>query len=418
MCNSLQEALHNAFLPSPPRCLGVAVSGGGDSLALLLLLEQFCAQHGVTLRAATVDHGLRKEAADEARTVATLCSDRGIAHRILTLPTRPKGGNLQAFAREGRYSALANWARSEQIKHIALGHTADDQAETVLMGLARRSGVDGLAAMPPRMTRHGMTWVRPLLGVRRETLRGFLRKSGVSWVEDPSNTDSRFERVRVRQALALLEPLGAGTEALVEVAEHMRDARAALEWQAFLAAQDLVTIQAGALRIRARGFSLLPVEIRRRLVIRALRWLKGGEVGPRKSALKGILDALTRGKSATAEGCHLQRVRGNIWIFRELRPLSDQRVKAGEVWDGRWRFMPNEEGLAEEDLTIAAVGEKGLNQCPDWRDLALPRPVLLSLPGLWRGDALQAAPLVCINENWHPQLIRDENAFFATFLAH
>ncbi|MGB7244318.1 MAG: tRNA lysidine(34) synthetase TilS, partial [Sulfitobacter sp.] len=155
-----QIATH--FLPDPPRHLGVAVSGGGDSVALLCLLQQFCAAQDIRLFAVTVDHGLRAEAAAEARTVAGLCATLDVPHDILQWTDWNGVGNLQSRARDARYRLMSDWARNREISMIALGHTADDQAETFLLRLARRAGVDGLSAMANRVEHHGMIFCRPL----------------------------------------------------------------------------------------------------------------------------------------------------------------------------------------------------------------------------------------------------------------
>jgi len=180
----------------PPGPLGVAISGGGDSTALLLLLH--AARRAVL--AVTVDHGLRPESAAEAAAVGALCAARGIPHDTLVWAEGPESGNLQARARQARRRLIADWARGRGIGDVALGHTLDDQAETVLLRLARGSGVDGLAAMAAVAEGDGVRWHRPLLGIGRGALRDWLRGEGVAWIDDPSNEDPRFDRVRVRAA--------------------------------------------------------------------------------------------------------------------------------------------------------------------------------------------------------------------------
>ncbi|WP_114967069.1 tRNA lysidine(34) synthetase TilS, partial [Alkalilacustris brevis] len=181
--------------------LGVAVSGGGDSVALLLLVADWAAARGVRLRAVTVDHGLREGAAQEAEAVARLCAELGIGHDILRWQGWDGQGNLQDAARRARQGLIAGWARDHGLAAVALGHTRDDQAETVLMRLARGAGVDGLSGMAPLRLAVGLAWLRPLLDVGRAELRALLRARGVPWAEDPSNEDARFQRVRARRAL-------------------------------------------------------------------------------------------------------------------------------------------------------------------------------------------------------------------------
>lgn len=131
-------------------------------MALLSLLHRLSAAAGTHLEAVTVDHGLRPEAAEEAVFVARYAGTLGLRHETLRWRGWDGQGNLQNAAREARYRLMADWAERRGLPCVALGHTADDQAETVLMRLARRAGVDGLSAMAPRSDRHGITWLRPL----------------------------------------------------------------------------------------------------------------------------------------------------------------------------------------------------------------------------------------------------------------
>ena len=146
MLERLPELVSEAFLPHPPQVLGVAVSGGSDSMALLHLMHEFCQINKIELQAVTVDHRLRPEAAQEAAHVARQCAEMGLPHDTLIWQDWSGEGNLQNAARNARYHKMACWAGTRGIDTIAVGHTADDQAETVLMRLARRSGVDGLLA--------------------------------------------------------------------------------------------------------------------------------------------------------------------------------------------------------------------------------------------------------------------------------
>ncbi|MEZ5715745.1 MAG: tRNA lysidine(34) synthetase TilS [Paracoccaceae bacterium] len=174
--------------------VAVAVSGGGDSMALLLLIEHWAREHGAKLSAVTVDHGLRPEAAGEAAMVAAFCAGRGIPHDTLKWSGWDGKGNLQAAARAARYRLIADWARAKGVETVCLGHTRDDQAETFLMRLARKAGSDGLRGMDRDFEREGLRWARPVLGIGRADLRAFLERRGVAWVEDPSNQDEGFDR--------------------------------------------------------------------------------------------------------------------------------------------------------------------------------------------------------------------------------
>src|SRR4051794_27035418 len=215
-------------LIAPGERIGVAVSGGPDSLALLLLAT--AARPGL-VEAATIDHGLRPEAREEAALVAQVCDQLGVPHAILTarwseLPETA----IQERARKQRYLLLGYWAEERGLDALATAHHAEDQAETLLMRLARGAGVRGLAGMRPRSVSPGahVRLVRPLLGWRRAELEQVCSAAGVTPAADPSNEDERFERVRVRHALAGLDWLDAG--AVAQSAAILADADAALDW--------------------------------------------------------------------------------------------------------------------------------------------------------------------------------------------
>lgn len=414
----LTQQVANAFLPHPPDALGVAVSGGGDSMALLHLMHGFCALHGARLHAVTVNHGLRPEASDEAAAVGKYCATLGVSHDILLWDDWDGKGNLQAQARDARYARMAAWALERGVRTIALGHTADDQAETVLMRLGRRAGVDGLSAMSARMVRHGVNWVRPLLGASREDLRVHLRAQRIEWAEDPSNDDIAFDRIKARRALLALADLGIDASGLAVVAEQMGQARKALNWQTFLAARDLVTIDAGAVVLEERRMRILPEEIQRRLLVQALGWISGAEYPPRRAAVATLMAALRKGQGATVDGCHARRVKGNIWVFREHDVVRDLSCPVDTLWDSRWRVSPPERHVDLDGICVRALGPDGVEQCPNWRATGRPHAVLLSTPAVWRGDTLIAAPLAGQGQNWHADIEGGAETFFAALLSH
>lgn len=217
--------------------VGLAVSGGHDSLALLLLAETVLGAD--RFAAATVDHGLRAESAAEAAFVAQICAARGIAHQILTLSMAP-GPAVQERARDARYHALGRWCRQQDLAALVTAHHADDQAETLVMRMNRGAGLRGLAGIRPRAVVPGDTLalLRPLLGRRRAALVALVAEAGIVAVDDPSNRDGRFERVRVRAGLATapwLDPAG-----LAASAGHLAQADAALDWAADRLCADMV----------------------------------------------------------------------------------------------------------------------------------------------------------------------------------
>lgn len=418
MTRSLSEMVSEAFLPHPPKALGVAVSGGGDSMALLHLMVSFCQQHDIALFAVTVDHQLRPAAAEEARSVAAFCEKAGVAHETLVWNGWDGQGNLQHAARDARYGEMADWARARGISTIALAHTMEDQAETVLMRLARRGGVDGLSGMRPRVLRSGIAWVRPLLAARRAELRQYLVEHGVVWSEDPSNEDPNFDRIKVRKAMGTLASIGIDVEGLADVAEQMAQSRKALEWNAFVVAQKLAKTRCGAVIYEERQLRSEPDEIRRRLFVRAINWISGATYAPRRGAVASLMRGIAKGQASTADGCHIRRIASDIWIFRELNAVTGLQSPVDVLWDRRWRITPPRGLKNTKDLHVRALGSDGIENCPDWRGTGFPHVVLLSTPSIWKGDTLIAAPLAGMANNWHAEVDGGEESFFAELLPH
>lgn len=409
------HSVRERFPASIPKRLAVAVSGGGDSVALLHILTRAFGDRKVALQAVTVDHGLRPGSAEEAAGVARLCAGLGVGHTILHWEGWDGSGNLQDQARRARYRLLAQWARAQEIAIVTLGHTADDQAETVLMRLARAAGVTGLSGIPERRATGGVTLMRPLLHLTRAELRDYLRRNGIAWVEDPSNEDSRFERVRARQALAALEPLGISVQALAQVARNMTQAREALDWYTFLAARDQVSVQGGDVVIDHRQFRVLPDETARRLLLAALAWVGQEEYPPRSGAMIALLRAARLGRAMTLAGCHVLKHGDALWVTREFRAVSGLRVPVGALWDGRWRLADD---MPSEGLEIAALGRAGLGRCPDPRATGRPVPALIASPAVWRGSELVAAPLAGFANGWKAEPVFGGEEFFASLLSH
>jgi len=421
---TLLHAVDTAFFDRSPSCVAVAVSGGGDSMALLHLFWRWARQVGVDLRAVSVDHGLRPEAKDETALVAELCAAKEIPHSVLHWDARPDGGNLMAAARDARYRLIGAWARKAGVQAVALGHTADDVAETFLMRLARRAGVDGLAAMRPRFERDGMDWARPLWQVERAELRDYLRRHGLDWAEDPTNDDPAFERTRVRRALGGLAEIGIDTETLKDVAFQMYLARGALEHYTAELARAHVQQEHGDLILPLespeRG-TVVPGEILFRLRRAALAWVGGGSYLARGEALIETEIALAEGKASTLAGCLITPVDGarrweRRWrVSREYNAVKDLVCPVGAVWDGRWRVAPPEGEAPPEDAEIRALGEAGIAECPDWRATGLPRTSLLSSPAVWSQGRLIAAPLADPQSDWAARIVAD---FGQTLLSH
>lgn len=414
----LREVAAWPFVLDQPRCLGVAVSGGGDSMALLDLMQAVAVERGFAIRAVSVDHGLRAEARAECAFVKAFCEARGIAHDILVWKGWDGAGNLQAEARKARYGLIAEWVGRTGVDWVALGHTRDDQAETVMMRLARASGVDGLAGMPHRFERDGVVMVRPLLRLGREDLRVYLRARGIEWCEDPSNEDDSFERVRARKVLGAVSDLGVDAETLAAVADNMATVKSALDHYALQEVErGLAVVEAGDVILPERMSPTYPVphEILRRLFNAAILWVAGGDYPPRASALAEMEKAMAGADRHTIGGCLVTRIAGDkptkarLRVSREFNAVRSLAGTTDAVWDGRWVL----DGPHAPDLQVRALGT-AVKDCPDWRETGVPRDTLMASPAVWRDETLIAAPVAGLENGWTASATRRGN--FAEFL--
>jgi tRNA(Ile)-lysidine synthase len=299
--------------------LGLAVSGGPDSLALLLLAS---AAFPGQIEAATVDHGLRRESAIEALHVEDICERIDCPHTILNVTVEEGAAGLQAEARRARYAALAAWAAQRDIAQIATAHHADDQAETVLMRLQRGSGVAGLSGIRPRRAEGTLRILRPLLGWTKAELVHLVSRAGVEALEDPSNRDVRFDRAAMRRFLGQnpqFQP-----ERLARTAAAMREAEEALAWAAEQLAEDRVTSAGGEWRIEVAG---LPRDMKRRLLSRTIAEIRieaGLEpASSRGEDLEGLLATLEDGGTGTLAAIIARG--GACWLLRLAPPRRPTR---------------------------------------------------------------------------------------------
>jgi tRNA(Ile)-lysidine synthase len=319
----------------------VALSGGPDSTALLWLLARWRSDRrdAPDLIAVTVDHGLRPEAAAEARAAKALAASLGVPHRTRRWRGDKPTTGLQAAAREARYRLLADAAAALRAQHVVTAHTQDDQAETVAMRLLRGSGVTGLGGMTPATPRGAITLLRPLLGVPKARLLATLDEAGIGFVRDPSNTDDRFLRPRLRALLPALAQEGLDAPGWARFAARMRRADAALEAAADAAEAAALRIAPACTQLDAWAWAALPAEIRLRLLVRAIgRAGEGAQLGPAET-LEGEIAQAIAGKTArlrrTLGGALISLRRGVVQIEpappRRRPPTGGARLaKPGE----------------------------------------------------------------------------------------
>jgi tRNA(Ile)-lysidine synthase len=219
---------------------------------------------------------------------------------------------------------------------------------------------------------------------------------GIDWIEDPSNDNDRFTRIRFRKAMAALATLGLTVETLAASAQHLAQAKQALDQSLVQALQQIGQERAGALFLNSSGLAELPIELQRRMLSAALRWITGTPHGPRGPALARALQSVLSGKDATLHGVRLRCRKDQIQITREAKSLAHLETATHQLWDNRWHLT----GPHAPDLTLRALGAEGLRLCPDWRALRLPREALIVLPAVWRGAELVAAPQARPETDW------------------
>ena len=367
-----REELDEIFAPfARMKRVLLAVSGGADSLALMVLCHEWLrdSELPLSLHIASVDHGLRPEAAAECAMVAAMATERGLPHETLVWKGEKSGANIQAEARAARYRLLTAHARTLSCEHIVTAHHLDDQAETFFIRLLRGSGVPGLGAMRAEQGLDDMTLLRPFLNVPKARLIASLEKRGLHWVEDPSNQSPDYLRVRVRGLLPLLAQEGCDASRLAATARRLQRADAALEavvYEFFL--RQMRTEIGHAISVEARVLYDQAEEFRLRILRKCLLYVAGPAYPPREGrlvALDGMLcevKASGRPHKVTLSGCCFEKRDGRLWIYREAgRVPHSLSIDIGESfnWLGLYDVTLISPPAGNGGAILAALGEKG-----------------------------------------------------------
>ncbi|MDX8479261.1 tRNA lysidine(34) synthetase TilS [Mesorhizobium sp. VK24D] len=374
-----------------------AVSGGSDSTALLFLLKDHLdlIAPAAKLLAVTIDHGLRPNSAAEARTVASVCAEHGITHRTLAWSGPKPSTGLPAAAREARYRLLAEAAEEEGIRLILTGHTADDQAETVLMRQARDEGVRdaevleggrGLAGMAPATLYDWRVWIaRPFLGTRRAALREMLKRRGIGWIEDPTNVDQRFERPRVRASLAGADGERRFEEAIARTRQAAAEREALGRRAAALIGAFASRPASGLIRLD-RDFVASEDSAAAIYALRILLATVGGvSFLADEARCRALFQRLRSGTlCATLSRTVVDARRAGIFLYREARNLPVVPAEDQAIWDGRRRITLSDRSAG---LVIGPLGSAAAKRLvvEGGAPAAMLRKALAAEPAAWRG---------------------------------
>ena len=386
----------------------MATSGGVDSIALCLLADKWVRDRGGKCHALIVDHGLRPESGREAAQVADWLGQGGIDTHVLVWKGHKPVRAIQAKARDARYELLLSWCRDHGINDLLLAHHRDDQAETFLLRLGRKSGVDGLSAMAAVSRRGDVRLVRPLLDTPKSRLIATLKSRGHPWIEDPSNRNFAFARTRIREFAPELAHAGITAEAISVSARRVGRARAALEFYASeLVRSGVESHAAGFCWVDRKALLAAPEEVGLRALSRVVLAVGAGRSAPRFDRLERAYTAICHnepGKGRTLSGCRMIARGERILICRENRGIGDcvtLRPGQNRRWDARFdvrlsgRHSVNSEKVCEV-RRLGSEGWSGVATQSGMRLLAvesdIPTAVRVTLPALWDHAGLLDVP--------------------------
>lgn len=390
--------LMEIFSCPPNTHIAVGVSGGADSLCLIFLLHDWVCANGGTLTALTVDHQLRENSTAEAQQVQQWLVQKNIRHHILTWVHKKKICGLQATARKARYQLMEEWCLHNQATYLATAHHADDQQETLLQRLAKGSGLKGLCCITPKVQRPFGTLIRPLLTVSKRDLEATLHEKGHTYITDPSNQNTQFDRVRWREMAPKLHDLGLTHHSITKTIRRLQIANTTLDdltdqclhQRATLSSLGYATFNTN----HSKGIHWADVhtEIRHRCLIRLLLCIGNRDYAPPYEVIDHLDQKLLSRyfTGHTAGGCHIFWHQKKIFITKESRqPSQEQSFHFGQIWDDRFHIFwdntaPNNATLDKQILrqtppqlpfTIASLGKKRSEQ---YASILMHHPALLA----------------------------------------
>ena len=400
---------------------GIAVSGGSDSMALLHILTDWESADKPNIFVASIDHGLRPESKSEVEFVKKVCEEKKVEHVSLAPATHllKSQGNLQNNARLARYQLLRNWAISKNLQCIFIGHTLDDQEENLLMRFFRGSGVDGLVSMEELVVRNEILWIRPLLKSRKEDLRNYLRDNNYSWINDPSNFDDKYQRVKVRKLLQQLKSSNLIASNFVKTADHMLRASKLSKETAISSSKSLLSFNdVGQITFEGKKFSELFEDTQNRILAGIISWFSGTFYKPRFSQLENMRRKIIKNKNlsgATLGGTVFKKKNGIVTVVRELASVEENHLIKNEkfIWDNRWLISFKsgiQSGSYVKPYGLLSPDDDKISIYGDFNKVAL-----TTIPTILKNKSVKFVPLSNLKYNVEVKLLNEDKEFYKFF---
>ncbi len=380
--------------------VAVGVSGGADSICLCRMLARCAEKSSREVLALTVDHGLRAESASEAKQVHKWLSDLKIPHKTLIWQGEKPKTAIEEEARLARYALLTDECKKQGIKYLCLAHNKNDNVETFFIRLAKSSGVDGLSGIKPESVRNGIVILRPLLNFTREQIKATNNFMKQPWIEDPSNENEIYERVRFRKARSFFDSLGLSLDAVAKTMDKLSAVSCFLsERRDDFCRKYVMVSDFGFLKVNLSAFLSLEDETARRVLEKVIGAVAGEDdyVYPLRTAKVSDLMNKIRSasfKSATLGGAKITKKDKNKWlhIVKEARSAEDDRPAVGKhiVWD---RFVLDFDEELPKGLYVGKLGDDLPEGLKDVKKI-FSADVLKTIPAIRDKDGLLFVPLL------------------------
>ena len=402
--------------------IGLAVSGGGDSVGMLVLASEWAKLNRKKIYVVTVNHHLRKEAIEEVVFTRKFAKKLGHSHSTLDWQRPSQVGNLQSQASLARKRLISNWAKKNNIKTVLLAHTIDDQVETILMRFSRGSGVDGLTGMKKLIEMNGILWFRPLLNITRNNLRKFLVLKKLNWVEDPTNEDRKYLRVKSRNIISQLREIGINTNLMINTSVRMENAKKVLNDVAIEAFNNFVTLKKwGDIEVNKDIFNYCREDTFLRTLAGLIKGISGSIYRPRYKELINFAEDLNNKnfKARTLSGVLARAISQSKVVLRRepSHPLCVSNLKSKNfIWDGRWLVFLSKTLTKSE--YIGPLGDIGYQQIKKKVGNKINNECFLSTPTLFKKDKVICSPAFKYGNGLSCKLQYKKKQFINCFITH